>query len=195
MTDPVAPAATVNKTEIAALLRTSLPTLDKLLRAHGDAFPVVRRGTNGLAYEFDPAAVTAFLTDLEAARIAAGRARDDLMQQYTLPEIDPPETEGLTPRTRLDLAKLRILEREEAIRAGFLVETSAVRQAVTTAFANLRRDHGTALRQSCRDANIPESVIRAVEARVADAQRTFVTSMQALLNSPDAAHGAEPTLF
>jgi phage terminase Nu1 subunit (DNA packaging protein) len=180
---PERAAGVVNKAELATILRTSLPTLDKLLRKHGDAFPVLRKGTNGVAYEFDPAAVTAFLRQIDETRIAAGQARDELMQQYTLPEIAPPEDAALTPRDRVALAKLRQLEREEAIEAGFLVETAKVRAAVYTAFAALRRDMDAAIRQELRNAAIPDAVIRSIQARIAEAQRVFVTTAQETLKA------------
>lgn len=188
MTDPAAPvassAAVVNKAELAGILRTSLPTLDKMLRRHGEAFPVHRRGSNGRSYEFDPAAVVAFLAELEEARVAAGHAKDELMQQYTLPDIVPPTEPSLTPRDRLQLAKLRQLEREEQLQSGFLVERSAVRASLFTAFTSLRRDMGAAIRQELRRANIPEAVIRSVEGRIAKAQRDFVATTKVALRKP-----------
>ncbi len=189
---PAPSGGTVNKTELAAILKTSLPTLDKLIREHGPAFPIVTRGTNGKSYSFDPAAVTAFLQSLEDARQAAGRAKDELMQQYTLPGVTDPEEARLTPGERVQLAKLREMERREKIEAGFLAEKSAVRAALFSAFATLRRDMRAAVRTSLRDANIPETVIRAVEARIDEAQRTFVATAKAALSETDYTHGEQP---
>jgi phage terminase Nu1 subunit (DNA packaging protein) len=184
---PSAAPATVNKADLATILRTSTNTVDRMIRQHGAAFPIVRRGTNGVSYEFDPAAVVAFLADLDATRTAAGQAKDELMQQYQLPDIDPPETAELKPQDRLKLAQLRQIERREAIEAGFLVETAAVRQAFTSAFAALRRDMSSAIRQAFRDANIPEAVTRAVEAKIGEAQRRAVDSASKILE-----HNGDP---
>jgi phage terminase Nu1 subunit (DNA packaging protein) len=190
------PAGVVNKTDLSTILRTSIPTLDKLLRKHGDAFPVVRRGGNGVAYAFDPAAVIAFLRGLDEARIAAGQVRDDLMQQYTLPEVVAPEEAPLSPRDRLQLAKLGQIEREEKIRAGFLVETATIRASLFTAFTALRRDMTAAVRQELRNAGTPEAVIRSIEARIGEAQRTCIANIQEVLkNTTDATDGDQPALL
>ncbi len=191
-------AVRVNKAELASILKCSLPTLDKMLRQHGDAFPVIRRGTNGVEWQFDPAAVVAFLTELDQARIAAGQARDDLMRQYTLPGVSAEEeTPGLTAGDRLKLAQLRKIEREEQISAGFLIETAKVRSIVSAVLINLRRDLTTGIRIPCRDANLPETVIRSIEARFADAQRNAVATLRKqLLTDPETLnHGDEPALL
>ena len=183
---------TLNKAELAEVIGCSLPTIDKLLRRHAD-FPVVKRGGNGSQYEFDPAAVTAFLTGIEEARIRAGAERDDLMQQYVLPGTDLPEDRGLTPSAQLTLAKLRILQRDEQKEAGFLIETSRVRATLTQTFATLTSATDAAIRQVCRDNHIPEPTIRAIEARVNEAKRRAVAELAALLE-PEAAADAQPSL-
>jgi phage terminase Nu1 subunit (DNA packaging protein) len=180
-----APPGVVNKTELATILRTSLPTIDRLLRTHGEAFPVIRRGGTGSAYEFDPAAVIEFLRAVDDARIADGRARDDLVQQYTLPEIVPADEPTLSPRDRLSLAKLRQIERDEKIRDGFLVETALVRAALYSTFLSLRNDMRSSVRQVLRESGTPEAVIRTIESRIADAQAVCVRSIQEKLRTTD----------
>lgn len=173
----------VNKTELCEIIGTSIPTLDKLLRRY-ENFPVMDRGNSGKEYKFDADAVIAFLAEREAERVRAGAERDELMRQYSLPVMADTE-KGLSPGDLLQLAKLRQIERRESIEAGFLVQVSEVRKALFNAFSDLRRDMASAVRQALRQANIPESVVRTVEASIADAQRKFVAKTQAALRSSD----------
>jgi hypothetical protein len=53
---------------------------------------------------------------------------------------------------------------------------------------------GTAVRQTLRDANIPEATIRSIEARIAKAQRRFVADTQAAVQT-EGADDAEPALL
>ena len=171
----------VNKTELCEIINTTIPTLDKLLRRH-EKFPIVERGNNGREYQFDVNAVVTFLEEREAERARAGAERDDLMRQYTLPVTADAE-KNLTPGDLLQMAKLRQLERREQIEAGFLIEAAEARKELYSAFGDLRRDMGTAVRQALRNANIPEPVIRNIEASIADAQRRFVAKAQAALKA------------
>lgn len=185
-----------NKAELAQALGCSLPTLDKLLRRHAERFPVVRQGRNGVEWQFDPEAVIAFLQAEDDARARAGQAKDELMQQVMLPGIAKPEDAGLKPADLLTMAKVRAMEREERIQAGFLVQTADVRAALTTAFTKLRTDMFSSIRTACSDANIPQATIRTIISRVEDADRRTVAQLQHLLDpSEHPANDGDATLF
>ena len=65
----------LNMERLSIALGVSLPTLRRWLLIYGDEFPVVRRGSNGRAYEFDLAAVSAFLdAKREARKLAAEKS-------------------------------------------------------------------------------------------------------------------------
>jgi phage terminase Nu1 subunit (DNA packaging protein) len=190
-----AAAMFVNKVELSKILQCSLPTLDRLLERHAADFPIVARGSNGVEWKFDAEAVLAFLQAREAAAAAAGRARDDLMRQYTLPGTDDADSGTLSPANLLKLAQLRRLEREEQKEAGFLLQTTEVRPLLTNALAKFNRDLGTAIRQGMREHNVPDTTIRSVEARIAEAQRRIVAELQNLLVQADSAGDQGASLF
>ena len=187
-------AATCNKTELADLLGVSVPTLDAWIKKK-PGFPIVTRGNNGVPWEFNPAAVTAFIADQRAAAAAAGAQRDETLEQFKLPVVTDQE-KGVSPADLVKLAQLRKLEREEQIATGFLVPAAQVRALMFDTLAQLRRTMNTAITQALADHNVPESTVRSVMARVEDAQRVCVQTLQAGLQdgSPDAAE-AQPALL
>ncbi len=171
---------TVNKNELAKIISCSLPTLNALIDRHGDDFPIITRGTNGREYEFDADAVVAYLRAKDDAARQAGAEREELMRQYTLPvETETPSAAaGLRPQELLALTRAEGLRRQQMRDAGFLVLVSDVRQTLTAAFIKLRQRQLQAVRQACRDSNIPEATIRTIEARIGEAQAEFVRETQ-----------------
>ena len=72
----------LNMERLSIALGVSLPTLRRWLLIYGDEFPVVRRGSNGRAYEFDLPTVSAFLdAKREARKLAAERQTADTADQ------------------------------------------------------------------------------------------------------------------
>ncbi len=185
----------VNKDELAGIIKCSLPTLSALLKRWGDDFPCVQRGTNGRAYEFDPDAVVAFLTAKDEESRRAGAERDELMQQYTLPHTVADAPPGMKASDILALTRADKLRRDQAKEAGFLVPTTQVRQALNATFTRLRQQMSSAIRQACRESNIPEATIRTIEAKFAEAQRQFVRDTQRDLNADAMPDDTEPALF
>jgi phage terminase Nu1 subunit (DNA packaging protein) len=174
----------VNKAELATVLSCSHPTVDRLIRRHGDAFPVIRQGGNGKEWQFDPAAVVLYLREVEAAAAAAGQARDALVEQYRLPGVAQ-EAPGVTPSDLLKLAQVRRLETEEAIRASFLIETPVLRPKLEDVFSRLRRENAAAVRSTLTDNAIPEAVIRTIESRINEAWNRSIDAVQAALTNGD----------
>jgi phage terminase Nu1 subunit (DNA packaging protein) len=185
----------VNKDELAGIIKCSLPTLSALLKRYGDDFPCVERGTNGKAYVFDVDAVVSFLDERDKERRQAGVERDELMQQYTLPGTVPDQPAGMKASDILALTRADKLRREQAREAGFLVEKTALRRLLNALFNRLSRRMTSAIRQVCREANIPEAVIRTIESRFADAQREFVKDAQKDLNAGAMQDDDEPALI
>jgi len=178
-------SVSVNKAEMAGILSCSVPTLDKLIDRHGDNFPIMSRGGRGVEWKFDPEAVVEFLRRMEAEAVAAGQARDAVIEQFMLPGVAQ-EAAGVSPADMLRLAQVRRLETDQAIRAGFLIEVAALRPKFEDAFSKLRRESAAAIRSTLTDNAIPETIIRTIESRVNEAWNRAIDAVQrALANESD----------
>lgn len=179
----LSPGPLVNMRQLAAYLRTSRQTLSVWLDRWAD-FPVVERGTNGREYRFDVRAVSTFLRAKRDEQARSTAERDQALSQLAFP-FDPPPDEPPEPRLSLkdqvEALKLRRLQREEAERSGRLVEAAGVADLLTTCLTTLQRTLRAGIRQAGLEHNLPDPVIRALEARLADAQRAFVRDAGAFL--------------
>lgn len=175
-------APTVNLEEMADKLRVSLPTMRRLVKRYDD-FPVVARGSNGVPWQFDPAAVIAFV-QAKRAEEAAGRAeRDSLLAQISLPieELVPPEERGATADERLKIARAMKAEDELARDRGFLVLTTEMRPRLTEVWVSWTQFLGALPATLGRRHNLPDAVVRDMRALIAEQQRQTVQRLRDLL--------------
>lgn len=173
---------TVNKRELAKLLKCSLPTLNELIDRYPD-FPVVKRGSNGVEWEFDAQEVIDFLRMKEEAENRAAAERASLFKQFSLP-IDAAAPEGagdLSPSARRSLAEARLKERRLAIETGMLAEVPALRQNQTLVIGRLGRFFDNLPQQLAREFNLPEEVMRSMRKRLDDQRRGFVAEIDDLM--------------
>lgn len=179
-------AVTVNKAELAHILRVSLPTLTRWILKYGPDFPVLERGTNGRDYVFDPTAVGIFLRARQEEQAVSRDEKDEQLAQLRLsidiPGMEPPPR-GASPKEELEAWKLRRLKREEAVAAGALVPAASVRDAFRTAFTRLSRDTQAFIRQIGRDQHWPDSYIRELERRLGEQQRASVAALAAVFDT------------
>jgi phage terminase Nu1 subunit (DNA packaging protein) len=178
----------ISKKELARLVGVSLNTLDNWLAGWGDAVPVEQRGSNGRAYQFDQDKILAFIGERREEERAKKAERDEALAQLALPFLEPPTAPAqgvLSLKDQVAALQLRKLQREEAERLGRLVSADELRDALTTAFAALSRRIHAGIRQAGADANLPEPVIRQLDAKLATAQREFVREFQAFLVDPE----------
>jgi phage terminase Nu1 subunit (DNA packaging protein) len=184
-----------NKRELAAALKCSMPTIDAWMMRWPD-FPVVQRGTQGAPWAFDPAAVTAFVQARRLAEREAKRERADALAQFVLPLLgDADQAPGAgapSPAEQLTLARLRRIQREEAIASGRLVEAAPLAAALADVFGRLGRGLRSGLRQVMATHGVPPECAAAVEAEFAAQQRRAVARISAQLAQPIAAREDEP---
>lgn len=175
---------TINKADLAdKILRCSLPTLDGLLREYPD-FPVVKRGSNGVAWEFDAEHVQEFLHQKREAEKRAAAERQELFKQFSLPIDDAPaEAEGLTPAQRASLARARLLEQKIARESGFLISTAELRPKLQIAFERLAKMLDALPAQIGREFNLPDPVQRRIRVTIEDARRACVGDVSQALRS------------
>ena len=174
--------ATVNKRQLANLLKVSLPTMTDWIDRY--ELPVEQRGTNGKEWRFNVANVVDALRKQKDAAQAAGAARDEQLAQLVLPldlgrQQEAPS--GLSIKDQMDAVRLRRLQREEAERLGVLVPAAAITHALTSSLTLWNRLIRTAVRAAAADHNLPDAVTRSIDARIADAQRQFVREAGAML--------------
>jgi phage terminase Nu1 subunit (DNA packaging protein) len=92
-------AKTLNRTELAAALGVSLPTIDRWRK---DGMPVVTSGSKGVEWAFDLAAVVAWRVKVQVD--AAGGATDDIK-----------EIEKRTARAKMEQAELALAEAKSLV--------------------------------------------------------------------------------
>lgn len=177
-----AAAVHVNKRELARMIGVSLPTLSALIDRYGDDFPISRRGTNGVEWQFDGQAVIDFLRAREAEQAASRTARDELLAQLRLPlaEPDPPAGASatvITVKDQLEAARLREVLRKEAEAAGRLVDAAEVESRFTAVFTALNREVHALVRRLAAQQQWPDAVLRQVQADVEEMQERVVKDL------------------
>ncbi len=178
--------APVNKRELARrVLNCSLPTLDDMLERWPD-FPILRRGSNGVEWEFDAHKVVAFIRGKREESEREKERSAEFFQQFSLPIDDiAGDAKEMTPAQRVQLAQARIKERELAIESGLLVNTAELRQDLTALFARLGKFLDQLPARVARDHNLPDEVIRAMRSNIDEQRRVFVRDMQRIFTGDD----------
>lgn len=169
----------VNLEQLATVLGVSLPTMRQLLRRYPD-FPVVERGTNGRAWQFDKDAAVAFVQGKRAEKAAA---HDKLLSQVQLPldALLPPEERTASPADRLALARAMKAEDEVARARGELVFKPELRPLVTEAWAGVAKFLAALPETIGRRYNLPEAAVRDIRRLVEEQQDRTVAALRELL--------------
>lgn len=181
----------VNKRELAKILKCSLPTVSALVDRYAD-FPVERRGSNGVEWQFAADTVIAFLTtkreEEQAAAVAQHRERAALLDQFRLPidDLAPAGDATLTPQARLAVARAKSIEDKMARESGLLVPTTEVRASLTAAIAQLNQFLAALPGTIGRRYNLPDPVIRDMRRSIEQQQRQFLAAL-GVLAPPDTA--------
>lgn len=185
----------VNKAELARRLGVSLPTMSALLLRYPD-FPVHRRGTNGTAYQFDINDAIEFVQAKRDAEQASKAARDELLAQLVLPIdlVDEPPRQAISLKDQLDAAKLREIQRKEAIANGELVLAAAIEDDYATIFATWSRRLREFISQIAREQGWPEPVRADALARLADLQDRLVDDTPSMLSPREPADERQPRI-
>ncbi len=175
-------APTINLEQMAEALRVSLPTMRKLLKRYPEC-PVVARGSNGVPWQFDKAAVIAFFVATRAEEAAASAADKELLAQISLPldEAVAPEDRGVSASDRLKVAQAMLKEDEVARQRGFLVLTTEMRQRLTGAWIEVAQFLNALPTGIGRQHNLPDAVVRDIRRRVEAQQRQTVQRLRDLL--------------
>lgn len=181
--EPADTLALANKRELARVLDCSLPTVTELLDRYPD-FPVERRGTNGLEWQFDVAKVQAFLSEKREAEQRDDEARRDLFRQFSLPfagyDNGAPGGAPLSASAMLAMARTRQVDTKLAREAGLLVPTSEVRQNITPALTRFMRLVDAMPRSIGSRFNLPDAVTTAMRSYLDEERRALVAELERL---------------
>lgn len=181
------PVTWVSKRELSKHLGCSKPTIDALIDRYPE-FPIVARGSNGLAWRFDLAAVTAFLQARRAEEARTEAARNEQLAeqlaQLTLPGLGPePEERGYSPREKKTEIEAELLRDKLARDRGELVPAAEVSAALKAAFALLGSRLEVIVPQVAADHHLPPVVTAALVARFEVARADLVRTLQTHLLS------------
>lgn len=179
----------VNQSELAAVLDVSLPTLRDMIKRHDD-FPVVRRGDNGVAYEFDLVEVKGWMDRHAAAKSEAQDRRQATLAQMRLDVFGDPgegdETTGLSPTERR--AEIEAQFRADQLRRarGELLTAAEVDQVLRQALAELAKGLRQIAPAIAREQGLDRPVRLAMEAAIREKTNAAIDRVQELLRADDA---------
>lgn len=126
----------------------SEPTIRKLIAEHED-FPVLARGKNGQAYEFDLAAAAQFILQIRVREETIARERAQQVRQLALDllgadAVVAPEHVGMSPAERRAIMEEEIVATKLSELRGDLVRKATV-EAAFVAVLSLVAKHGRTL--------------------------------------------------
>lgn len=133
----------VNQQEAAELLGISSATFTKWLKAH-ESIPVVRRGSHGVAYQFDARDLAQWKREHEAEvererQARAGELRQMRFDMFGVAEHDPSRP-GLSAEELIKEIQAQRDSDRLARDRGELVRSADVREQIEAAFLGLRTD-------------------------------------------------------
>lgn len=181
-----APDGHLSLQEMAEALGVSVPTLRRLLRRYPD-FPVVSRGSNGVAFRFDREAVLAFVRAKRAEEEASRAQRDALLGRIALPPEITGEGEEAAPSAddRLKHARAMLAETELAASRGVAVPVRVLHSQMAEILGDIMRFVMALPREMERRHQLPAPVVN-------DMQRLFEGRLRSLhrdLSSSLSPHG------
>ncbi|MBN3851997.1 hypothetical protein G3N59_01265 [Paraburkholderia sp. Ac-20340] len=194
----VTPADTdgvIGKAALCDALGWTRPKLDR--RLDGDeAFPIAKRGTRAGGWEFDLAAVKAYLAGgVSAARPAPTRAAASADAnpypgaKFTV--VPPAGVEPVvhsgeqTARQRRDMVQAEILEDKLRRDRGELVQAEVMRQVITKMLVHLGKGMDRLADQVVEKLGLPEENADVIRELTDDLRTTMVDELKVLLG-PDA---------
>jgi phage terminase Nu1 subunit (DNA packaging protein) len=172
----------VNKGELAAILNVTPATVTAWLKRY-PRFPVLGRGMQGREWRFDPAAVVAFVAAMREAERATEAERAAGVAQLGLALTDPGDASAVGGFSLAEVKTARLADQVRAERS-FLVEVSAMAEALADALAMWDRRVAELLEAAGHDLNIPADGLAVMAKSMADGRRQFTAEAAAALGAP-----------
>lgn len=158
----------------------SEPTIRKLIDKHGD-FPILKRGKNGDAYEFDLGAAAKFILGLREKEEEEARARAVEVRQFGLDLLGPDaaalsaDQVGLSAKERRDLLEEELVAIKLAKERRDLVRKTSVEAALAEFLVWLAQRQSTFSARLAKRADVPRDVLLAVD-RLMEADRAEIAA-------------------
>lgn len=174
-------AVLVNKAELALVIDVSATTLAEWIAADPE-FPVVRRGSHGVAWQFDPSAVQAYL---QARRERERDRRAEVARRETeaaLPLLAAvgaaaDDASPLTASNRLALSRARLVEQRIAAEASMLVPVADIQRALGGPLAALAAFWSELGQDLVRLYNLDDDCAAGLQSRLAHAHQRLLEQL------------------
>lgn len=158
----------------------SEPTIRKLIDKHAD-FPILKRGKNGDAYEFDLGAAAKFIVGLREKEETEARARAEEVRQFGLDLLGPDAVAldaaqvGLSPAERKALLEEELAAIKLRQIRGELVKKASVEAALAEFLVWLAQRQASFSARLAKRADVPREVLLAVD-RLMEADRAEIAA-------------------
>lgn len=193
-------ANSIGKVELAELLGWTRPRLDKRLETDA-SFPVIRRRRGPGGYQFDPAAVAAYLGVTLPTRETGTPSPSDVLSSIAMPSMageqfalrNSAELAGgarhqgeVTARQRRDQAQASMLEDKLRRQRGELVDRAEMEMIVSTMLAHLGKGLDGLPDMVVKRLGLPEERSDAIRALTDDLRVKMVNDLRSLFKDADA---------
>lgn len=185
MTDAPLPRMVGSLGELEAMPgMPSIPTLKKMIAEHHD-FPVLKRGTNGVAYEFDLAEAHQFVCGVREREEAEARSRAVEVRQLGLSllggqSLASPAEVGLSPSERKALLEEELVAIKVAEKRGLLIDKASVEEAVSSFLVRLDQSRRSFTARLTKRVELDREQIAAIEAVMRQDQVSLAGEMERL---------------
>lgn len=162
----------------------SIPTLKKMIDEHVD-FPVLKRGTNGVAYEFDLAEAHQFVRGIREREEAEARSRAAEVRQLGLElmggqSLAGPADVGLSASERKALLEEELVAIKVAEKRGLLIDKASVEEAVSALFVRLDQSRRSFTARLTKRVELDREQIAGIEAVMRQDQVSLAGEMARL---------------
>lgn len=169
----------------------SEPTLKKLIAEHPD-FPVLKRGKNGVAYEFDLEEAWSFVRDLNAREEEQARERAAKVRQLGLgllggESLSAPSDVGLSPAERKALLEEELVAIKVAAQRGRLIDKAGVEQALSALIVRIDQQRRSFTARVTKRVELTRAQIAGIEAVMTADQMALANDLERLADHADMA--------
>ncbi len=164
--------------------------------AENPDFPVLARGKNGVAYEFDLAAAALFVRGIREREEQIARARSEEVRQFGLQLLgeDSAATQeqiGLSPSERKALLEEELIAIKVAERRGDLIRKSSVEEALGTLLIWFQGQGKSFTARLAKRHDVPRDLLVAIDAMIEQDQRELADRMERIADiAKDVSPGA-----
>lgn len=176
----------------------SEPTIRKLI-ADNEDFPILSRGTNGRAYEFDLSEAAEFIRGLQRRAEEEARARAEEVRQFGL-ELLGADAAAASAPAGLSAADRKAMLEEELVaikvaeRRGELVRKGSVVTAVNEFVMFVARRLETMPDRLAKRADVPRDTLLALGRLIDQDRRDIAAAMEKMKDAAPGDTDIDPTL-